>query len=291
MSATLSSLIWLGRAESPLRRVRCFQRTGAVDERLEGTFGDLFGERPRRVMGTGRGTAVGACDVPPAGLGDRGQAELVEAEQAEGRGDPHRQFGIDDGALEPAEPFGILGRRGEGCLHLLGRPARAVGEVLDLERRSLGEGDLGVFLDLLRPLVRALQAEHSFGGGTDLQFEEALVDVADLFHVQGTEREAAALAAEHHILHGASIRSTVRSSTAGGLPPRGCRSTGRPRAKGSGPGRTGRHRRRGAAGPRARHRVHGAGHGEQPMPCGGALPRTAPRLSCCSSCSTRWPTL
>ena len=68
---------------------------------------------------------------------------------------------------------------------------------------SAGERDLRVFLDLLRPLRRASQTEHGLSGGADLQFEQALIDVADLLHVQGAEGEAAALAADDHVLDGA----------------------------------------------------------------------------------------
>ena len=90
----------LGRADPPLRRVRRLQGTGAVDEGLQGAFGDLFGEGPGRVVGAGRGAAVRAGHVPAARREDRGQAELVEAEQAEERRDLLGQFGVGDGPLE-----------------------------------------------------------------------------------------------------------------------------------------------------------------------------------------------
>ena len=54
-----------------------------------------------------------------------------------------------------------------------------------------------------RPCGRPGQAEHHIVGGADLQFQQALVDVADLLHVEGAERQPPALAADLHVLDGA----------------------------------------------------------------------------------------
>ena len=144
---------------------------------------------------------------------------------------------------------------------------------LTFRSRGAGEGDLRVFLDLLRPLRRAGQAEHGLGGGADLQFEQALVDVADLFHVQGAEREAPALAADDHVLDGAE-HPQHGAVVHGGRPGRG----------GGGAGVGAAFEPRVAVGveqaaavggqPQVLVRdtgVDGAGDGEQPVPGGGAL--------------------
>ena len=105
MSATLSSKICLdGRIRHRVVS-DVSSGSGAVDERLEGAFGDLFGERPGRVMGAGRGPTMRPGYVPAANREDRGQPELVEAEQAQERRNRSSQFGVGDGPLEPADPL------------------------------------------------------------------------------------------------------------------------------------------------------------------------------------------
>ena len=119
--------------------------------------------------------------------------------------------------------------------------------------RALGErAPRASNLSLPRPLARAVEAEHRLARGADLQLQQALVDVADLLDVQGAEGQAPAFPADLHVLDGAQHRA-ARS----GRPPRRRRraeivrsaADGLP-ATGSGRDRTGRRRRRAAAGPR-----------------------------------------
>ena len=76
-------------------------------------------------------------------------------------------------------------------------------------------------------------------GGADLQFEEAFVDVADLLDVERPEGEPPTLSSDIDVLDGRSMRSTVRSSIAGGCYPRGLAGSFGLPAMGSGRGRTG----------------------------------------------------
>ena len=160
------------------------------------------------------------------------------------------------------------------CTFLADQPVRSV-KSLTLSVGSVGEADLGVFLDLLRPLARALQAEHGFGGGADLQLKEAFVDVADLLHVQGSEREATTFAADHHVLNGAQHsehcavvdrwrprRSGRRSGVGAAFEPRVTVRVEQATAVGGQPQVLVRDTG-----------VDRARHGEQPVPRGGALPQ------------------
>ncbi len=98
----------------------------------------------------------------------------------------------------------------EGCGGFLLGPAGALGEPageavpVQFAHRgeSFGDGHLGGGFLLLR-VGGARESQDRFGGGADLGFEEAFVDVSDLLDVKSPESEPSAFPADRDILHGA----------------------------------------------------------------------------------------
>ena len=247
----------LGGAQLPGRAIRGLQRPGGVDQRFQGALGDLFGEEPRRVVGAGAGPQRGLGHVERAGQDDHRVAAQVLAD------DPvERQQSLDQGVVvgDGVQPGPAWARSSPASGASFGRqrPGRADAGVLvelgqfggerfrgnvcrgdGLQRRSSGTSSS-------RPVL-ADQADHGLGGAEALEGQQALVDVADLLHGQGAERDRAQLPADDTVCTARSMCRTVRSSTAAAA--RLASSRPRPSSHGCRPGRTATRRGRSARAP------------------------------------------
>ncbi len=195
----------VGGAVHPLRGVGRVQRADAVEQRLQRVAHDLLGQLARRVVGSGRAPQRRLRHVQRAGQHDDGQLAQVGAQQAVERQEPLGQRVVATGdGQELLAGLLLLARRKRGqallqrlrradpgrlaALGQLGREHRAAaeagGEVLQLGER-----------DLLLAAGLADQADDRPVGPEPLVGQQALVDVADLLHVELAERQGAALAA------------------------------------------------------------------------------------------------
>lgn len=159
------------------------------------------------------GRAPGArCDEASAGQGDGWQVTIVVAQDGGERIDGVGEFDI---AADRAQHrlLAVLFQRGgkHGVEPGLG-PAGTGGYPFDQRRATVhvsqdfqrvGQRDLALALGYPRPFRRPDHAEDDVLGGTHLEFEQALVDVADLLDIQGTEAQPTALSTSLDVLDGA----------------------------------------------------------------------------------------
>ena len=173
------------RPQHPRRCVEALERARPVDEHLQSVTNDFLGEGAGRVVGARGDPAARGRNIAAAGGRDVWAIPIIAANQGRKQlklpvVDPEgpmqiRNDGGWDFLVEPVR-YRLTSSRGRSLFPDVGRrrPFFQVSERIERFAKP-NEGD---------PLSSLLpELDNWFARRTDLEFEEALIDVSDLFHV------------------------------------------------------------------------------------------------------------